>query len=198
MYRKIALKLTNLFVEKRIILKDKQDIYAYGFEMMISSFVYFGIFIFFAAITNTIFQSLLFWMGLFISRKITGGHHANSYISCHILFAINHIICILLVKITPSLILYEMTLSMLVITLISVFLFAPVDHKNKRFIKNEYKRYKFLSKVYSVALTLILILFLIKIIPTNTFFYAYSIGIFSAAISLLCGKIYNFERNQKQ
>ena len=197
MYRKIALKLTRLFIEKKVIQEEKQDIYAYGFEIILSSLVYLFFFIIFALISNTLFPSLLFWLGLFVTRKIAGGHHAKSYIACHILFAINHVLCILLLKVTPENITNKIIIYLFLFSICSIFLFAPVDHPNKPFIKNEYNRYKLLSRIYCLILFLIMILFLISVIPYNQLLYGYTIGTFSATISLLGGKINKFERTRK-
>lgn len=189
LYKKIANHITDKFVEKNLIDKDKNAIYRYGFEMLISNIVYMTIFVLFSLFTNCLLESLCFWIGLFFVRKTAGGHHANSYLSCHILFASNHILFILLLKLLPTWIYYPLSFIALCFATTIVLLLAPVDHKNKAFIKNEYKRYKLLSRIYCIVLGTFLLLLTVKIILGNTYIFGYSMGTFSATISLLCAKI---------
>jgi hypothetical protein len=66
---------------------------------------------------------------------------------------------------------------------------APVDHKNKPFINNEYKRFKLLSRLYCVVLLIIFIFECLNVIPQNKIILAFSFGTFSATCSLVSGKI---------
>ena len=180
-----------------MIDKNKEDIYKYGFEMLISNLVYMVIFIIFCILTNSLWQSLCFWMGLFLVRKTAGGHHANSYLSCHFLFAANHLILIALIKLLSERLHYFIILFMLCLSATLVFLLAPVDHKNKPFIKTEYKRYKLFSRICSIVLGIIFLLFVLQIIQSNNYLLGFSFGTFSATISLLCAKITRYKERKK-
>lgn len=199
MYKRLAVSLTNTFLSKKIITCDKRDICEYGFEMLISNFVYMIIFIVTAIITNTFIESLLFWLGLFIIRKIAGGHHANSYISCHILFALNHVFFIIAAKMLPKDLINFSICLLLSFSIVLVAFCAPVDHKNKPFIKSEYKRYKKLSRIYCVVLFTILISFIIIQTTNKTtaicdeLYFSFSFGTASATISLLSAKIIRYK-----
>lgn len=192
MYNKVALKITDWFINKGIIDDSKKAICKYGFEVLISSLTYFLLFAITSIITNSVLPSVLFWLGLFFIRKVAGGHHAKSYTSCHILFEANHIVFIILLKVIPSTWYYYSSIGIFVFSILSILLFAPVDHINKPFIKNEYKRFRFLSLMYCIVLLTVLILCFINVIPSNEFLFAYSIGTLSATISLLCGKTNRF------
>ena len=152
MYRTLAKKITNYFIRRNIISDKEKDIYSYGFEIMISSFVYLIIFLTVALISQTLLASLFFWLGLFIIRKTAGGHHANSYTSCHILFLINHIVFVIIALLLPQSIYIFFNIASLAISIALVFILAPVDHKNKPFINNEYNRFKLLSRLYFIVL----------------------------------------------
>lgn len=198
MYHLVAVKITDHFIKKKIVDAQKKDIYYYGFEVLISSAMYFLIFLGIALISQSLVASVFFWLGLFIVRKVAGGHHAGSYQKCHILFAANHILFVILLKLLDQSIYYVSILAILSLCILCIVCFAPVDHKNKPFIKNEYKRYKRFSIIYSIVLVAIVVAFAIKLLKVNTFAFGFSIGTLSATISLLCAKIIRAkERKEK-
>jgi len=199
MYHKMAVAITEKFVDLNIIEKNKADIYKYGFEMMISNFVYILIFIATSLITETMLSSFLFWVGLFIVRKLAGGHHANSYISCHILFFANHLLFIVLEKVYPNTLTQVTATVFLFFSALAILIFAPVDHKNKPFIKTEYSRFRKASCIYSCIIILIALLCAFTHVGKSNLTFAYTFGTFSATISLLCGKLINYiERRNKK
>ena len=197
MYRKLAICITEKFVHNKLIAGDKKDIYAYGFEMLISTLVYFTGFLIISLLTQTLMPSLCFWGGLFIVRKVAGGHHANSYVSCNLLSTANHVLFVVLVKLLDTNTYYPFITFTLLFSTATILLVAPVDHKNKPFIKNEYKRYKLLSNLYCIVLGIIFLLVSAKFISIGTLLFAFTFGTLSATISLLCAKIIrSYERGK--
>lgn len=199
MYKRLAVSLTNTFMNKKIVTCDKRDICEYGFEILISNIVYIFIFIITTIITNTLLESLIFSLGLLIIRKTAGGHHASSYIACHILFAFNHILFIISIKVLPQTLLYGCICLLLSFAITMVAVFAPVDHKNKPFIKSEYVRYKTISRISCIILLIILLSY-ITLHATNRatdicdmLYFSFSFGTASATVSLLSAKIIRYK-----
>lgn len=197
MYRKLAICITDKFVSKKLISDSKKDIYAYGFEMLISILVYFVEFLVISLITQTLESSLFFLCGLFIVRKVAGGHHANNYISCNFLSTANHILFVFLVKQVNVNTSYHFITLTLLFSTATILLVAPVDHKNKPFIKNEYKRYKLLSSLYCIVLGIVVLLVSIKTLPVNEVLFGFTFGTLSATVSLLCAKFTRFFERRK-
>lgn len=198
MYKELANRITNTLIKKSIICKDQRDLCLYGFEILISSLFYFIVFLLCSVLSKTIFPSFIFWLGLFIFRKIAGGHHSKTYTACHILFALNHIAFIIFVKFIKAELYSSIIYTIFTIAIISLVFIAPVDHKNKPFIGAEYIRFRYLSIIYCLAITLILGLLIIKIIPPSIYVFSYSIGTLSASISLLIGKITRKKETKKE
>lgn len=189
MYNRLALKITNWFIAKKIIDESKKSIYAYGFEVIISGLVYFTIFIVCSIISSSLTESIFFWLGLFALRRVAGGFHAATYKLCHIIFEANHILFILILNFIPNVYYKHITISILLFTIICVLIWAPVDHKNKPFIKTEHKRFKTYSRIYCVIILIIGVLHSVNLIPFNKLLFSFSIGTLSATISLLIAKI---------
>lgn len=197
MYSKLASLICEHLIQNQTIPETKRAVYLYGFEVILSSLVYLFIFLFVSIISQCLISSLFFWLGIFIIRKIAGGHHANSYLSCHLLFESNHILFIFLFQLIPYSLYTYIILPIFMITLLSLLFIAPIDHKNKPFIKNEYKRYRLLCLLYCVALAILATLYLLHIIPNHPFLFSFAIGTLSATISLLCGKTINYKKGKR-
>ena len=198
MYRKLAICITDKFISKKLIADNKKDIYAYGFEMLISILVYFVEFLVISLLTQTLASSLCFLCGLFIVRKVAGGHHANNYISCNLLSTANHILFVILVKLVNVDTYYTFITLTLLFSAATILLIAPIDHKNKPFIKNEYKRYKLLSSLYCIVLGIVVLLVSGNMIPSSELLLGFTFGTLSATVSLLCAKIIrSYERGKK-
>lgn len=179
-----------MFLKKQIINNKNKDVYLYGFEILISTLVYTLIFFFTALLTNTMLSSFVFWIGFYILRTLSGGYHAKSYLSCHVLFFINHIIFIITLYCIPNQYKALVAIIMIIISTLLVLLFSPVDHPNKPFINNEKQRFKILSNLYIIGVSIIfVVLYVISVELLINYSMSFAIGTLSAAISLLSAKI---------
>ena len=189
-YRKCSHKATDFFIRHNIIKNDKRAVYDYGFEILISTLAYALVFILISFVTKTFLPSLTFIMGFFVVRTISGGYHANTYLKCHIISAINHIVFVVSYQCVPELWEKHVCLVALLISSVFIIIFAPVDHPNKPFVKTEKKRFRILSIFYGGLLILIaLISFLIIPKQLLSYLLSYVIGTLSATISIVVAKI---------
>ena len=196
MYKKLSCKLTDTFTKWGIINSDQADIYRYGFELLISSLAYGLIFILISLLCRCLIASLFFFSGFYIIRKFCGGFHANSYFKCHLLFAINHLLVILALKLIPQNVYYFVTIGIFLFASFVILFFAPVDHKNKRFVKNEYLHFRKCSVIYAIILLVFFIITLTKILPAHKIVLGFALGTLSASISMLSAKIINFKERR--
>lgn len=108
--------------------------------------------------------------------------------------ALTHFVAIGFLLFFPEDLKFFFNIAVLYICGALILFFAPVDHKNKRFIKNEYRNFKIKSCIYSIIIILVSTLYLLEILRfdnVDTWIFAYSIGTFSATISMLSAKIIN-------
>lgn len=185
-YEMTSKKITSFYIKKGTISPEKKPLYEYGFEILFSTIIYTALLLIIALITNTLFASVVFFIGFYIVRTIAGGYHANTYTACHILFLITHLIMILIYKITPYTARLPIAISMLVLSSIIMLLFAPIDHINKPFINEEKKRFRRICRIYS--LLLIFISFFNLVLPCRfivNYLLSFALGTFPAAISLV-------------
>lgn len=169
-------------------------VYRYGFEVLFSTIVYTLIFIIIAVISDSFLPSLFFWLGFFLVRKLCGGYHAKTYLKCHLLFALNHLAFVALlryVSLTKNPIF--MSIGLLVCSVI-IFIFAPVDHPNKPFKGDEYKKFRIKSRLYCIIVVLASVITYLNQIPYNTVLFGYMFGTVSATVSLLSAKTQKYRR----
>lgn len=172
-----------------MISSEKRDVYAYGFEILISTIVYTTIFLLTAFITDTFLLSIVFWIGFYIARTIAGGYHAKTYIACHLLFMCNHLLFIIMIKTHPTEFDSYIALGLFIVSAVALILFAPVAHPNKPFIKTEKKRFRILSLLHSIFIVVIgIIIFIIHNKTLNSCALSFAFGTFSAAVALIIAK----------
>ena len=184
MYQKVAKRISASLIKNGIIDANNREIYEYSYEIMISQTVYILIMILISLMFGAVFESLAFFMGFSICRKFSGGYHASTYIKCHIIFAVNQIVFLLLVKFMKSEYFGLTAILMVIVSFFIIFAVAPIDHPNKPFDENEFSKYKKRSRVF--ATLLIPLYTLIYILDKNNIFsFSFCIGIFSVSMSLL-------------
>ena len=184
MYQKIAKEITNYFINKGIIKNCEKEMYEYSYEIMISQFFYIIIMLLISLIFGAILESLAFFVGFYICRKYSGGYHASTYMKCHILFSLNHILFLIILKTIKGQYVSLLTFVSVCTSVIIIFLFSPIDHPNKPFSTTEFTKYKRNSRVLAILSTLLVILFNI-FDNNNILVFSFSIGIFSVGMSLL-------------
>ncbi len=198
LYKALSKSTTKYFISKKILPVEEKEVYEYGFEILFSSLIYTVFLITTALLTDTLLPSFVFFLGFIIFRSIAGGFHANTYITCHLLFFFNHLIFIIIYKTLPCTITINLSVLLLILSSLSLLLFAPIDHPNKRFIKNEKEKFRRLSCIYAVILLAFSILILF--IPNNFLnmtSLCIAVGTSSAAIALVITKLIHLKGERK-
>lgn len=159
-YNYIARKLSKLLLTMGII-EDDQEIYEYGFELVLS-FVTGCMLILCISLTMNRFLEGVFFLTVFISiRSFTGGYHADSHLKCNLCLCITYIVYCIIMN-------YCMTKSILVLEILSwiafyiIIKYAPLTNvkKNisdieKKIFKVKAKKITLFFKLLSFILTLI-------------------------------------------
>lgn len=194
MYRLLAKKTTDFFIKKKIIKNTDKDVYEYGYEILFAQIIYIAIMIVISLIFNAFVESLFFFIGFYIYRKISGGYHAETYAKCHLLFGFNQILFLLLLFYIPVIYRYIIFFIIIFISIIITFFMAPIDHPNKQFDSKEYHKYKKMSRL--LAFLLIPFGITVYLLDKNNTF-CFGIGIFSASVSLLYAFLERRFHNEK-
>lgn len=129
MEHKLALKLSNYFLDQSIISQENYDIYVYGGELLISFIISTVLILFFGLLFNRLVQTVLFLTIFIFMRRYTGGYHAPSHFKCKLTTIATHLLVLWLSEwTTVGLINY---IIILVFGSTVILLIGPIENPNK-------------------------------------------------------------------
>lgn len=188
MYQKVSCKITEWLILEKIISSEESEIYQYSVEVLISDFLYMSIAVLTAIITDSFIASIVFFVGFLTLRKFSGGYHASTYLRCHFLFWLNQLIMIMLYKLVSFEHSRILSLLFILISIVCVFMLAPVGNENKPLSVNEKRKYGLLSKIIILFDAAIVITLSITEVYCQ-YVCMYAFGVLSVSISLVAEKI---------
>ncbi len=145
-------RITALLLSQKIIKEEDKEIYSYGFQIMISNLLGILLIVLIGLITQEFIITAVYYITFVFLRQITGGYHANSYLSCNTTFFVVSLATIFLIRSIGNSVNILSILLMFIFSLITTAVFAPVENKHKP-ITQERKRY---FKILSICITLVL------------------------------------------
>ncbi len=126
--------------------KYPKEIYIYGIELLISSFISTSVILLIGLLTKTFFESVIFLISFSAIRVYTGGYHSMTYLRCNIISASSYVAIVIFFYLFRDLIANPIVLlSGYFLTMILALVFAPVKHENKELDTADIKKYKLLS-----------------------------------------------------
>jgi len=141
MYRALSSKMTDFLVQNNAIDEQKQDVYAYGLELLFSSVVNLVLALAAAAVIGRLWYAIVF-LALFMPlRQFAGGYHAPNHLSCGLMFIAALAALLLLeraVPTPPNWLLLVLTAPAAVVILV----LAPVEDHNKPLSKRQVKQFQ--------------------------------------------------------
>ena len=140
MYQKLSNQMAQYLIKNGVGKREYIDVYAYGFESIISTTMNTIILVglgFIFGWCEEILIYIIFFAGL---RKHAGGMHRNTHLSCILTYGM---IAFLHIQILKKLFQYNEQIVMhicliyFVLVIILIFKYAPVDSANKRLSQEE-------------------------------------------------------------
>jgi accessory gene regulator B len=87
MLEKLSVSLTAYFLLRGIITEDSREIYAYGFELILSTALNFALTFALAILYGRPLDALIYLLSTFPLRTFGGGWHANTHFLCSLMHA---------------------------------------------------------------------------------------------------------------
>lgn len=187
MFSRLARRLAYFFVEKNVIEADEIEVYAYGYEIMISETVNWIITVIIAVFTRTVAETFVYMLAFMRLRGALGGFHAKSHMGCIVISAVVYVLCLFIIYQTPSEIYWIVIIIGLILHMGLVTALAPVAHPNKPFIdEREYAKFRKKSYKLSLVYSIICIMTFLSSLPMlKVYSYCILFGMLSASISML-------------
>ncbi len=151
MITSIARYVTDFLLRENVICAEYADLYIYGFEVIQAGVVNIMIVLFMGLLFDQLINGLIFWLAFCMLRKFCGGYHADTYLKCNQLLALNvgMVMAILAMKCTVSIL---VNCIVCVLCLIVIWRYAPIQNKNKELSKKQVRRYKRNSIILGILL----------------------------------------------
>lgn len=149
-------KLSEYFTDKLLIngsiSKEEQELYVYGFFMLLSQLMYLILACIFGLILRCLIESIIFYIAFQFIRRFAGGYHAATETRCEIMSTLSILACIIVIKLSKT---YDFQNALIIIGAISsvcIFFLCPLDTPEKPLSKNELKHFRKVSWIVSLVI----------------------------------------------
>lgn len=145
----LAKYIVSFLLKYDAIIEENVDIYIYGFEIIVSSSINILIAMGIGLAFSQFFESIVFLVAFVNLRKYCGGYHAKTYLKCNIIFTINIIVVMIILKLLIFLP-FSMHIITNVLFILTFSLFAPIKNEYKPISKKSEKKYKVIAVLLGV------------------------------------------------
>ena len=186
----LAKKITNKFIDSKIIKSEDKEIYNFCFETTIVILLSYSLLFILSIIFNELISSFVFIFSFSSFRKICGGYHANNYLKCGIMSLASYLFLILIIKKFNTI--FEVSTIVLVIGAITIIFLSPIQDDNKPFSEKQKRRFKLISRGLAAILILVFIIletFGFHRLISNKYCFSFCYGVDLIAFSLILSKI---------
>ncbi|WP_075727415.1 accessory gene regulator ArgB-like protein [Tissierella creatinophila] len=183
-------KMTSYLVINGIIEDEEREIYSYGLHQGLLIIINIMTTLFIGFLFKEVWEIIVFMIAYIPLRTYGGGYHAKTELRCYFLSVSLIIASLLLIKFIPITKISLLTLSS--ISGVVVYIFAPVEDKNKILNEMENKIYK--RKTRIILSVEILVALLLYILGFEIFSLIISVAIFMVSLMIIAGRIKNTKK----
>lgn len=183
-------KITSYFVINGIIADEEREIYSYGLHQGLLIIINIMTTLFIGFLFKEVWEIIVFMIAYIPLRSYGGGYHAKTELRCYFLSVALMIALLLLIKFIPITKISILTLSS--ISVVIIYILAPVEDKNKALNDTESKIYKRKTRIIlSIEILAVLLLYIWEF---KKFSLIISVAIFMVSLMMIAGRIKNCPR----
>jgi accessory gene regulator B len=171
-----------LILQGKATEKDR-DIYIYGIIVTFSVIVNAFITLVVGFVFHIPLQVLAYIIPFMMLRMSCGGYHAKSFCGCIAMSSFTQFMIVFSIVYMPKNLEVFATIGLFIFTGTIIFLFAPVEHKNRPLDHDERKRFRRRSRIIAIGIMGLDMIFVILQIEIYSFCIA--LGLVTAALALL-------------
>lgn len=158
MLARLAQKISVFLAEHQVIDSKDLAIYSYSIEMLLASGMIWLALGTIAIAGHAIVPSLFYFVGFYLMRSVAGGYHATNHFRCAILTVATYGIFVWLSRIIPTGSERPLNGILIMVALVCIWCYGPVEHVNKPFSPNERQRYRRKSRCRIAFFSLLIVL----------------------------------------
>ena len=145
MIGKLASKVVKRLIDHSVVADTEQELYVYGFFILISQILYFTLTTLFGILLDIVLESVIFYVAFQFIRRYAGGIHASSELKCEIATTTSIFLCLLCTKLCETNNIQTPILVLTIIAAVSIFVLCPLDTPEKPLTKEEHKYFRKIS-----------------------------------------------------
>lgn len=150
----IASFIVDVLLKNKIIDNSSEDIYQYGFEIMISSVLTFMLAITCGLVFKCLLASLIYFSIFAVLRTICGGYHASTYFQCNMIFTCVTVFVMLIYKNISIEQFTELHYCSIIFAVLVTAFYAPIENENKKLSIEQKKQFRILGTAVVLLLAL--------------------------------------------
>lgn len=197
MILRLSERIANGLLKQSDISDDEQDLYQYGFFILLSQILYLIIACIIGVLLGTFFESIIFYIAFQFIRRYAGGYHASTEMRCEILSSLSILACIVVIKLSKT---YDFQTVLLVISAVSAVCIAvlcPLDTPEKPLSENEFKYFRKISwLILSVISLVVIISYFVRLKWLQIFFAPCCLSLILESLLLTAGKLKKWTLNK--
>lgn len=190
MISKFSELLVKYFLKQSNITDDEQDLYQYGFFVLLSQILYFIVTCIMGALFGIFFESIIFYVAFQFIRRYAGGYHASTETRCEIMSTLSILACIVVIRLSKT---YDFQFALLILSTVSVLCIAvlcPLDTPEKPLSEKEFKYFRKISWLILSAISLVtLISYFVQLKWLQIFFAPCCLSLILESLLLTAGKV---------
>lgn len=189
MVSKVSAKIADKLYAAAAIAEEDKELYSYGFFVLLSRILFFGLSTIFGIILHIPVESIIFFVLFSLIRSYAGGVHASSELKCTVYTTSALLICILCIKFLMQYDSKYVLLTVLIMSLICILVLSPLDSLEKPLTKQEKSHYRKITWIITgliIVLTIIFYLLELKSISISCV-----ISLVLESILMITGKVKN-------
>lgn len=192
MFSSIAEKITMHLEANNAFKSEDRAIYRYGIQQGLSIMLNLSTTLLLGIVTGMIWESIIFSAAYMLLRRYAGGFHAKTPARCYIYSSAMVLFALLGIKYVFDSIL--ISICMFIVGSLIIFLFSPIEDKNKPLDAAEQLVYQKRTRFYlivEVVLDIVMMSLGFKVL-----YEPISISLFCLGILVALGKVKNVIRNK--
>lgn len=199
MISRLSNSIVKVFLEQSDISNDEEELYQYGFFILLSQILYFIITIVIGILLGIVLESIIFYITFQFIRRYAGGYHASTETRCEIMSTLSILTCIVVIRLSKT---YDFQFALLVVSIASaacIAVLCPLDTPEKPLSEKEFKYFRKISwLILSVIFLVVAISYFVRLKWLQIFFAPCCLSLILESLLLTAGKVKKLTLNKSE
>lgn len=199
MISRLSERIVKCLLKQSDIKDDEQDLYQYGFFILLSQILYLIIACIIGILLGAFFESIIFYIAFQFIRRYAGGYHASTETRCEVMSTLSILVCLVVIRLSKT---YDFQFALLVVSIASaacIAVLCPLDTPEKPLSEKEFKYFRKISwLILSVISLVVTISYFVRLKWLQIFFVPCCLSLILESLLLTAGKVKKLTLNKSE